>query len=783
MTNRFVSFLLLFFFSIPALSPLSTVTPTQSADGLLHLYRLIQLEILWREGILFARWLPDLAYGYGMPLFALYAPLAYYITVPLHALAIPFSLALNLSLAAAMFLGAAGMFYLTRALLQNIELENAGSLDFAALCSAVAFLYSPYILFNALQRGNLAEQWALAFAPFALWRLFVLAHKSNVWTWTLAILSFVAVMLAHNVTSFLFAPLLFLFTLACILTCTKSGVGDRPPRTNHVSRFTILDSHSSLLIPFSALFLSLSLSAFFWLPALLERDFVQIARVIVTPDFDYRFQFVSPLELVALLPRADTGQMNPDYPATLGVIQTFLALVGILFLVARLRSRRALPFFALSISALAFIGLMLALSQPIWDNLSLLSFVQLPMRLRGLVALCLAPYVGLFAFALPRWRTVTACIAIIGIVLTALPMLDPRSERDVPLNPTLSDMYAFEQHTGTFGTTSFGEYIPVWVQNIPDKSPFDDAYARHEIPDRFVIPEGVAKCANERHALSQTLCASSNGSWHAIYQAFYFPGWVVRVNGSVVPIAPTPRTGLIGFDVPASANISVAYEGTNIEHIADWMSIASAVIVFGILGFSILKQSAAFNLRPLGLRLGAKSSPLNLQQILVLLFLSLALIAFKTLYVDCVSNPFVAHFDGTHIEGISQPREVKFGDELEMLGFDVSAHTIRRGDTLVTRLYWRALPSLRRDLSAFVHLTTTDGTVVAQKDNLHPANLPTTRWDLDAYVADEHAFPIPRALAPGEYELRAGVYDPRANARLQTSGGTDFVLLEKIVVK
>jgi len=38
-------------------------------DAQLHLYRLVQLDHLISNGILFSRWAPDLAFGYGAPLF------------------------------------------------------------------------------------------------------------------------------------------------------------------------------------------------------------------------------------------------------------------------------------------------------------------------------------------------------------------------------------------------------------------------------------------------------------------------------------------------------------------------------------------------------------------------------------------------------------------------------------------------------------------------------------------------------------------------------------------
>lgn len=755
---------LLFLFSIPALSPLFSSTPTRSADGLLHLYRLVQLDALWHSGIFFTRWLPDVAYGYGMPVLNYYAPLVYFLTTPLHTIGMSFPLALNVSLAAAMFAGAAGMFYLTRALLQSqTDKLKAAGISGMALTAAIAFLYAPYVLFNALQRANLAEQWALALAPFALWRFLELTRRAHALNWALAIFLYAAVLLSHNVTGLLFTPLLLFFTIACMLAQNAQ----RSPR--------------AWMWSLSAFGLAVTLAAFFLLPALVERDYAQLSRVIVTPDFDYRFNFVAPDELIALLPRADTGRLNPSYPNTLGLVQIVLAGAGFLVLAIRLRTRRALPFFALSIAALGFTVLMLAISRPFWDSISLLEFVQLPMRVRGLVALCLAPLTGIFLMVLTeRWRVIGTCFAIALLVLSALPMLYPRYANDIPPAPTLNDMFAFEQTSGAFGTTSFGEYLPVWVQNLPDKSPFEGAYMSGEIPNRFVIPEGVTVCGTKISSLSQELCTQANTSWHALYRAFYFPGWRAYVDNIPVEITPTPRTGLISFEVPRSATVRVEYVATETEKLAEGISLASAAIVLGVASYLLLRRRNTPQVSVSG-----DPSPHRPQTSYLIPFLvvALGLIALKLLYLDRANNPFIAHFDGAVVQGISQPRSTQFDDAMQFLGYDSIPSQARRGDTLPVTLYWRVLPGLEQNLSTFVHLIAVDGFVAAQADSLHPARLPTSRWDTNVYGADQHTLEIPASLAPGTYELRGGVYEPVTNTRLKTADGSDSILLGRLEVQ
>ena len=764
-------FLLVLVFSLPALSPLLTTTPTRSADGLLHLYRLVQIDAMWQQGVWFARWFPDVAYGYGMPLFNYYAPLAYYLTAPLHLLGIPFSLALNLALAGALLCGAVSMFFFARALAQSIDrarFEHTAA--YAALVAALAFLYAPYILFNALQRANLAEQWALAFAPLALWRILELARAPGTRNWFFVVSAFAAVLLSHNVTGLLFAPLLFGFALTAMLAFPSPAQNT----AQHARAFGII---------FSALLCALTLSAFFWLPALMEREYAQIARVIVTPDFDYRFNFVAPAELFTLLPRAGTARLNPAYPNTLGLAQIILAVTGLLVITLRFRARRALPIFFLAFAALAFTLLMLAISQPVWDSTTLLSFVQLPMRMRGLVALCLAPLSGFFIFAFAsRWRAVASSAALVVLVLSALPLLYPRYARNVPLNPTITDMFAYEKQSGAFGTTSFGEYLPAWVRELPDKSPFADAYANRALPDRFVLPEGVTVCGSEIRFNAQELCINANDAWYAVYRAFYFPGWRAFLDDRALDLTPTPRTGLISMRVPGSGTLRVAYAGTDTQHLAEWISLASALLVLGVTLFAAVKF---FRARTVSQNTTARDDAAypNLRDAALFCLVAFALIAFKALYVDHFDNAWVTRSNSAQVQDISHPQRAQFNHALELLGYDIDRSAARAGDTVRVTMYWRALPNMKKNLSTFVHLVARDGTIVTQQDSLHPANVPTTQWDADAYGADIHALVLPDALAPGQYELRGGVYDAATNARLQIADGADAIVLGTIEVK
>ena len=79
---------------------------------------------------------------------------------------------------------------------------------------------------------------------------------------------------------------------------------------------------------------------------------------------------------------------------------------------------------------------------------------------------------------------------------------------------------------------------------------------------------------------------------------------------------------------------------------------------------------------------------------------------------------------------------------------------------------------MNKDYSAFVHLVSPSGELISQADYLLGGWLyPTSKWP-DEYIATTPSlFFVPPAAAPGEYQLRAGVYHADTGERLLTDTG------------
>lgn len=122
--------------------------------------------------------------------------------------------------------------------------------------------------------------------------------------------------------------------------------------------------------------------------------------------------------------------------------------------------------------------------------------------------------------------------------------------------------------------------------------------------------------------------------------------------------------------------------------------------------------------------------------------------------------------------------EIPWQDNLTLVGYDTLRPMLTAGDTLDLRLVWTAAGSPSADYTAFVHLLGPDGTLVAQSDAPPGgAFYPTSGWEAGERVEDRRTLALPADLAPGEYRLVAGFYQPATGARLPLAAGGDTVEL------
>ena len=125
--------------------------------------------------------------------------------------------------------------------------------------------------------------------------------------------------------------------------------------------------------------------------------------------------------------------------------------------------------------------------------------------------------------------------------------------------------------------------------------------------------------------------------------------------------------------------------------------------------------------------------------------------------------------------------DVRFGERIRMVGYDLNTTDIAPGGELRFRPYWGADTTPQAAYSVSVRLTPADEpeTVIAQQDG-SPASAtrPTLTWDDPAenIIGTEAVLTIPPETPPGNYTLSVILYDYQTGTRLPVGNADQYNL-------
>jgi hypothetical protein len=122
----------------------------------------------------------------------------------------------------------------------------------------------------------------------------------------------------------------------------------------------------------------------------------------------------------------------------------------------------------------------------------------------------------------------------------------------------------------------------------------------------------------------------------------------------------------------------------------------------------------------------------------------------------------------TELPPIPQPSGALFGEppEIRLAGIDLPETAVRPGETLPLTLIWQAMSAPAVNYAVFVHLVDAAGQIVAQRDGLSVNGFrPSASWRPDEVIVDPQDLTIGPDVAPGDYELWVGLYEPDLGLR------------------
>lgn len=215
----------------------------------LQMMRQLEMEKCLKDGQIPCRWVPDMGYGYGFPLFNYYPPLPYYFGQIFRVFGFSFVMTAKLNFASAIIISGITMYFFAKKLLGRK----------AAVLSAVFYMWAPYHAVDVFVRGAMNESWGLVWFPLILLFAYqIIVAKKNISRWVIGLaFSFAAILLSHNLMTLIFTPVLALW----------------------VAVFVLLKKEFKKLIPLALSGLwAFGLAAFFSIPVLLEENLINLER-------------------------------------------------------------------------------------------------------------------------------------------------------------------------------------------------------------------------------------------------------------------------------------------------------------------------------------------------------------------------------------------------------------------------------------------------------------------------------------------------------------------------
>ncbi|MEK7188478.1 MAG: hypothetical protein AAB685_01340 [Patescibacteria group bacterium] len=467
----------------------------------LQMMRQLEMEKCFLDGQIPCRWVPDMGYGFGFPLFNYYPPLPYLIGEIFRIVGFSFINTVKITFAFSFIVSGITMYLLVK--------EFFGKLG--GILASVFYIWAPYHAVDVYVRGAMNEAWALAWFPLILYLGYkLITEKKEIIKWVLGLsLAWFALFTSHNLMVLIFTPV---FSIWCVVHIWKNSGWKRIP---------------ALVV--SGIF-SFGLSAFFTLPVILETKLVQ-ANSLVEGYYEYiaHFADINQLLFSRFWGYGPSVWMEMDKMSfQVGHLHWILSLVILALVLINRKSYILILFFI----AVGWFSAFMAHSRStfIWQAIPFLKYVQFPWRFLTIAIFSFSFVIGSlpqFIFDKQIQKRVTA------ILITALLLLNwkyflPEGGK----LGSLTDKQKFSAAAWELQQTAgIYDYLPKFAKEAP-KAPRKDLVE---------ILDGEAIISGDVYGTNWAKFRAGVNSETSLLRIgiFKFPEWKVFIDGELAePFVP-----------------------------------------------------------------------------------------------------------------------------------------------------------------------------------------------------------------------------------------------------
>lgn len=509
---------MIIFLSLPALWSLFHPGFFVSDDGEWMVIRLTAFHQALAVGEFPVRFAFRLNHGYGYPVFNFAYPGGFYLGEIFHLLGAAFVNSIKLVFGFSLILAGFSSFLWLRTRFSLI----------ASLLGSLFYVYSPYFLWDIYKRGSMGEVLALALIPLFLWSV----EKRN---WWLGGFAYGLLVISHNIIAFIFTPILILYTFLTIR-----------PQLDAISseaRNKVLRRKLEVLIRYTlnAFIAGLSLSAFFWLPAIFESGLTVLSQTVVGNPLEH---FVKNIFL-------------------LGVINLFVSLFA--FFIFLKKKDRLVGLFLLIFILAIFLSTQVSVF--FWRVFPWSYLFQYPFRFLSLTLPASAFLVAfVFEKSFQKRRVIWLGLILVVLFYFSLPFAKPSG-----FIQKEEGFYLTNEHS----TTIHDEFMPTWVEVKPIERP----------KEKIEIIQGQAQVEGFKDS-GRWINFKTNSPVPIVVRVntLYYPGWQVLVDGEMTPFSFENERGV--FEIPIGEGehqVLVEFKETPFRQSADMISLAGLVFIGGLL--------------------------------------------------------------------------------------------------------------------------------------------------------------------------------------------------------
>lgn len=536
----------------------------------LQMMRQLEMEKCFFDGQIPCRWVPDMGYGFGFPLFNYYPPLPYLLGEVFRGLHFSFIDTVKVIFLLSFIFSGITMYFLSR--------EFWGR--YGAVVSSVFYIWAPYHSVDIFVRGAMNEAWALVWFPVIFFTSYKLlnSQKGRAWGWIIGLgLSWAGLLLSHNLMVLIFTPV---FAVWCLIHLVKN---------KHLKIISILRL-------FLAGILAVSLSAFFTLPAIFEQKYVQV-NTLVAGYYEYVAHFASLGQLLfsrfwGYGPSA-WGVADDRMSFQIGHVHWILSIIIFTVLLYRFFKKKLDPklhttyFILLFLFSVGWFAAFMTHSKStqIWQTLPFLKFVQFPWRFLTIVIFSFSFISGsvvMLTRSFGRLRMTIIGLLIILLVIVNWNYFKPEHGH---LGPLTDEQKFSGAAWGLQQTAGIYDYLPI------------DAYTAPKEPRKFVaeILRGDGNIKEEKSGTnwaSFKLLDVSKQSTVRI-DIFKFPNWKVYVDGkdTEVFIPDEEKWGRMWVTVPGgSHDIMVKLLNTPLRSVSNIISLFTWIGLLTFIAYGYSKK-------------------------------------------------------------------------------------------------------------------------------------------------------------------------------------------------